>query len=283
MGSSKGKRPIRHWQVEQSPYILPAASTDTLPSLWEADSDGDSDGSTTVSLGPSLWSPNGSFGRPYMDGEGSKKRRKSSISESGASEIGSISNASQSTSHTMTPTSDLKGKKPIKYKSDTDLKSIMSDIMSDESEHKMHKFKKRVEKAKTKHHDKHKKKDKKPRPHVRHILRETLSLASLKQIRERSKAETHKKDNVREQAVKKQGVSVSSDPVKVYEESTSDADSRERLRNSSHMTAEIKLHFWRDNYRGKGRLGRIKEHLYKKRVRRMMKVMMELQAAMLAS
>ncbi|KAJ6255901.1 hypothetical protein Dda_9360 [Drechslerella dactyloides] len=260
MQKSKGRLSSRNGRVEHPTFLLPTPSFETLPSFWESDTDAETEDSAVGSRRSSPRSSSGYLEELNKDGEGSKRHRRSI--ESVKSEDASNLTASESISRTVTVTGDSKGKKTEKSELDKKQKISEGTGKSEDSNSRL------------KDSDEE---DEDPKTHRKHILRKTLLLKSLK---ERIKSEHKQKPRSA-----KHGVSVSSDPLKVYEESINSTDSPRRpIRHSTHMTAEFKLHFWRDRYENPGgHLDRIKESLYRRRIRRLVKLITKLQAALITS
>ncbi|EWC48773.1 hypothetical protein DRE_00078 [Drechslerella stenobrocha 248] len=150
--------------------------------------------------------------------------------------------------------------------SESETKSLSRQEASDtqgESKREKKKRKKDEEKAR-------KAEIKGPKTPLGQVLRQTLSPKSIK-----GKDKGKLKDT-------KHGFSISSDPLNVYEDSTETAPNG-RVRTSQHMTAEFKVHIWRNKYDGEGRLERLINVFRTKRARRLLHTIIDLQKASLAS
>ncbi|KAF3290754.1 hypothetical protein TWF970_000020 [Orbilia oligospora] len=264
MNVRKSSRPKRHdsQTLEQSTFLLPSPSEDSLNSPWEVDSDIEQDNPSEISFRPAQRQ----LGfRREADKDGENPRRPSgpvqrspsqqSLAES--EEPGLLSRA-----HTAERDPERKkSKKGFRLGKSNDDKAIDKETKRNERKEK-----------------KEKKEGKKKRPKqppgqtLRHKL--PSNKLSFKPHKDRTK------DNHRPRS--KHGFSVSTEPVNVYNVPT-ETDSRGRVRTSQHMTAEVKLHFWRDKYEGEGRVERFLRLIHRKRFRRVLKTAIDLQAASLGS
>ncbi|KAK6528599.1 hypothetical protein TWF281_009837 [Arthrobotrys megalospora] len=237
--------------LEQSTFLLPSPSDDSLASLWEVDSDIEQDNPSEISLRPAR--RRSDFLRDVdKDGENSRKPSKS-IQPSPSEHSLAGSEEPDPLSRTHTAERDLEKKKSKKgFK--------LRKAKDDKDKHKEKKGKKEKEK-----------KEKKPKEPLGQTLRRKLSLNPCKD-REKDK------DKLRT----KHGFSFSSDHINVYNEPI-ESDPRGRVRTSQHMTAEVKLHFWRDKYEGSGRVERFMKLIHKKRIRKLLKTVIDLQTASLGS
>ncbi|KAK6501031.1 hypothetical protein TWF506_003786 [Arthrobotrys conoides] len=239
--------------LEQSTFLLPSPSEDSLRSLWEVDSDIEQDNPSELSPRP-VRRQSDFFRDADKDGENSRRPSRSgqqSPSEQSLAESG----APDSPSRVHTAERDLERKKSKKgFK--------LGKSKYDKDRDKEMKRKEKLEKKE--------KKEKKPKQPLGRSLRHKLSL----------KPHKDHKDNYRSRS--KHGFSVSTDPVNVYNEPI-ETDSRGRVRTSQHMTAEVKFHFWRDKYEGEGRIERFMKLIHKKRFRKLLKTAIDLQAASLGS
>ncbi|KAK6504545.1 hypothetical protein TWF481_006486 [Arthrobotrys musiformis] len=240
-------------RLQQPTFLLPSPSEDSIPSLWEVDSDIDQDRPSEISLRPVR--QKSTFVRDAnKDGENSPNTSRSarrpppelSLVSTESDEADSLSRI-----HTAERELDRKKSKNCfrigKPKDDKD-----RDQGCDRETKK-------------------KKREKKEKPPLGQKLRHKLSLRP-------HRNQTKDIKNSRS----KHGFSISTDPVNIYKEPI-ESDSGGRVRKSQHMTAEVKLHFWRDKYEGEGRIERFLKLMHKKRFRKFLKTAIDLQAASLGS
>ncbi|KAK6360070.1 hypothetical protein TWF730_006224 [Orbilia blumenaviensis] len=229
----------------QPTFLLPSPSHESLPSLWEVDSDADQDNPSEISLRSARRRPDFSHDVD-KDGENSKK---SSIRQ-------------LPSEHSLADLEEL-GSPSRMHTTERDL------------ERKTSKKSFRLGKAKRggegDRDSEKQRRGKKPKSPLWQTLRRKVSFKPHKH-RER---DSHKPRS-------KHGFSVSSDPVSFHDEPI-EVDSKGRVRTSQHMTAEVKFHFWRDKYEGEGRLERFLKLIHKKRFRKLLKTAVDLQAASLSS
>ncbi|KAF3196304.1 hypothetical protein TWF106_005032 [Orbilia oligospora] len=259
MNVRKNSRPKRYGSqtLEQSTFLLPSPSEDSLNSLWEVDSDIEQDNPSEISLRPAQRQP--AFRRD-VDKDGENSRRPSGPGQRSPSQQSlAESEEPDSLSRAHTAERDLerkKSKKGFRLGKSKDDKIIDKETKRNERKEK---------------NEGRGGKEKRPKQPLGQTLRHKLSLKPHKD---------RKKDSHRPRS--KHGFSVSTDPVNVYNEPT-ETDSRGRVRTSQHMTAEVKLHFWRDKYEGEGRVERFLRLIHRKRFRRVLKTAIDLQAASLGS
>ncbi|KAF3165901.1 hypothetical protein TWF225_001355 [Orbilia oligospora] len=258
MNVRKSSRSKRHdsQTLEQSTFLLPSPSEDSLNSLWEVDSDIEQDNPSEISFRPAQRQ---SGFRRDADKDGENSRRPSGpVQRSPSQQSLAESEEPGSLSRAHTAERDLerkKSKRGFRLGKSKDDKIIDKETKRNERKEKKGK----------------EGKEKRPKQPLGQILRHKLSLQPHKD---------RTKDNHRPQS--KHGFSVSTDPVNVYNVPT-ETDSRGRVRTSQHMTAEVKLHFWRDKYEGEGRVERFLRSIHRKRFRRVLKTAIDLQAASLGS
>ncbi|KAF3932553.1 hypothetical protein ABW20_dc0104138 [Dactylellina cionopaga] len=205
MGNSKSSRSTKKNVEPTGNFLLPSPSVNSLASLWEVDTDFESDNpNSEISLRPVQRSQELLPGMD-KDGENSKSRSKSLKSLPSESSL-TRSQEPESLSRVHTAEEDLQRK--------TQKKSSKS---------------KKDEKKKKKKKDKGAEKDpKQPKKPLAHSIRRKLSFKERKD-----------KGKSKEKRRSEHGVLVNSDNVESYKESN-DVDSEGRVRTSHHITAELK-------------------------------------------
>ncbi|EPS41033.1 hypothetical protein H072_5080 [Dactylellina haptotyla CBS 200.50] len=253
MGNSKSSRSVHYSSNSKTPaqstYILPSTSIDSLPGPWEVDTHVESDDPSEIPLRPTTTSRESLSN--MKDGESSTGAHLSL--QSTPSELSIADSGDQapiSRIHTAAKDLERKGSKA-------------SSITAERG-------KKDKNKNKSKEKEKGPKRRKRKSPRGHGILRKI----SFKQ---------HKaKDKQKKSPRTRHSISLSSDPIKVSSESTTE-HSETRVRNSNHVTAEFKVHLWRDKYEGGGKMDRILKLLHKKRARRLLRTVIDLQTTSLRS